>query len=114
MVARWPRSGRSIMAVVTAAAWLAVGAADGAAGDAERGRDVAERVCKRCHVIGVDNLHGSIGSTPSFFIMKDKLDDYRGRILSLNARPPHKGEDLDVPRRDLDDVLAYIATLERP
>lgn len=113
MVARWKPDHRRL-AVSLPAALLLVGAGTAAAGDVERGRTVAERVCKRCHVIGADNLHGSIGSTPSFFLMKEKLGNYRGRILSLTGRPPHKGQDLDVSRQDLDDLLAYIATLERP
>ena len=85
-----------------------------AAGDAEEGRAVAERICKRCHVIGADNLHGSIGSTPSFFLMKDKLDDYRGRLLSLKQRRPHIAQDFELSSAEAEHLIAYIATLERP
>jgi len=100
-------------AALLAAALL--GASDASAeGDIEKGRAVAERVCKRCHVIGPQNLHGSIGSTPSFFIMKDKLDDYRARLLSVTDRPPHKAQDLELSLADLVNLTAYITTLERP
>ena len=85
-----------------------------AAGDPEEGRAVAERICKRCHVIGADNLHGSIGSTPSFFLMKDKLDDYRGRLLSLKQRRPHIAQDFELSSAEAEHLIAYIATLERP
>jgi mono/diheme cytochrome c family protein len=85
-----------------------------AAGDADEGRAVAERICKRCHVIGADNLHGSIGSTPSFFLMKDKLDDYRQRLFSLKQRRPHKAQDFELSYAEAEHLIAYISTLERP
>jgi mono/diheme cytochrome c family protein len=93
---------------------LAAGAALADAGEVERGREVAIETCWLCHVIGPDNLHGGIGSTPSFFLMGEKLDDYRERVLSLPDRLPHKGQELEVTIEDLEAVLAYIASLERP
>jgi mono/diheme cytochrome c family protein len=95
-------------------ALLAAGGALADAGEVERGREVALEVCWLCHVIGPENLHGGIGSTPSFFLMNEKLDDYRERVLSLPDRLPHKGQELDVTKEELEAVLAYIATLERP
>jgi len=114
MLRRWPKRNLRFAALLAAAA-VPLGAADvRAEGDVEKGRAVAERVCKRCHVIGPQNLHGSIGSTPSFFIMKDKLDDYRGRLLSVTERPPHNGQEIELSLADRVNLTAYIATLERP
>lgn len=110
----WRRLKRFSAVLAATAAMLLDAFEAGAAGDVEKGREVAERVCKRCHVIGTQNLHGSIGSTPSFFIMSDKLDDYRARLLSVTARPPHKAQDLELTLADLVNLTAYIATLERP
>ena len=51
--------------VLIAFASMAKGAE--AAGDADKGRHLADRFCKGCHVIGAENRHGGIDSTPSFF-----------------------------------------------
>jgi len=87
-----------------------------AEGDAEKGRALANSLCKGCHVIGVDNRHGGIDSTPSFFLMHDKIDNYRQRLWSLRSRPPHTAyERLDeVTLDDIEHLLAYINELERP
>ncbi|MGI9436772.1 MAG: c-type cytochrome [Geminicoccaceae bacterium] len=87
-----------------------------AAGNVDKGRDLAERFCKGCHVVSMENRHGGIGSTPSFFLMHDKLDNYRQRLWTLKKRPPHTAyERLDkVSNDDIEHLLAYISGLERP
>lgn len=85
-----------------------------AAGDADEGREIAERTCKGCHVIGEANLLGGIGSTPSFFLMQEKLDQYRWRILSVNSRRPHIAREFELTRAELEHLVAYISTLQRP
>lgn len=94
---------------------LATGTAS-ADGNAEKGRKLAEQLCKGCHVIGQDNRHGGIDSTPSFFLMSDKIDNYRQRLWSLRARPPHTAYERldDVSPNDIEHLLAYIGELERP
>ena len=93
-----------------------IGALDArAAGDRQEGQRVAERWCKGCHVVGVENRLGGIDSTPSFFLMHDKLDDYRQRIWTFKERRPHKAREFDeVSKDDLEDLLVYIGALERP
>ena len=87
-----------------------------AEGDVEKGRELAERFCGGCHVVGVKNRHGGIDSTPSFFLMHDKLDNYRQRLRSLKRRPPHTAYERlsEVSNDDIDYLLAYIGGLERP
>ena len=93
---------------------LAAGKAS-AAGDLEKGRKVAETWCARCHVVGTARPYGGIDSTPTFFLMSEKLENYRQRMLTLKARRPHKALDLDeLSRDDLEDLVAYIGSLERP
>lgn len=92
---------------------LTAGAAG--AGDPEAGRKVAEKWCAPCHVIGAAKRFGGIDSTPTFFLMSEKLDDYRRRVQSFKQRRPHRALDFDeVTREDLENLLAYIGTLERP
>lgn len=87
-----------------------------AEGDVTKGRELADRLCKGCHVVGADNRHGGIDSTPSFFLMSDKIDNYRQRLWSLKRRPPHTAYERlkDVSTDDIEHLLAYIGKLERP
>ncbi len=87
-----------------------------AAGDGDKGREVAEKFCQGCHVVGSENRHGGIDSTPSFFLMSDKLDNYRQRLRSLKRRPPHISiKRLEaISADDIEQLLAYIGKLERP
>ncbi|MEZ5930355.1 MAG: hypothetical protein R3F54_00065 [Alphaproteobacteria bacterium] len=87
-----------------------------AEGDAQKGRALADRLCRGCHVVGTENRHGGIDSTPSFFLMSDKIDNYRQRLQSLKRRPPHIAYDRlsDVTNDDIEHLLAYIGALERP
>lgn len=88
----------------------------GAGGDVNKGHELADRLCKGCHVIGRENRLGGIDSTPSFFLMSDKIDNYRQRLWSLKHRPPHVAYERlsDVSNADIDDLIAYIGGLERP
>ena len=104
----------SVWGGVAALLVLAASAAK-AAGDADKGREVAKEWCARCHVVGTAKPYGGIDSTPTFFLMSEKLERYRPRVLTLKARRPHKSLDLDdVSNDDLEHLVAYIATLERP
>ena len=59
-----------------------------AAGDAEKGRQIAIDHCSRCHVIADYNPYGGIGSTPSFRIMA-RRGDYLERFQTFFERRPH-------------------------
>lgn len=83
--------------------------------DVDKGQEVAEEWCARCHVVGTARPYGGIDSTPTFFLMSEKLDSYRPRVLTFKDRRPHKALDFDqVSRTDLDHLIAYIGSLERP
>lgn len=89
---------------------LAAGAQ--AAGDPARGRELAQKLCGRCHAWDPERPWNSIGSTPSFMWMARRLDFWRERILSVTDRRPHIAQKFDVTLQDLEDVLAYIETLK--
>lgn len=95
---------------------VANAAAACAEGDADKGQELAARFCKGCHVIGTENRLGGIDSTPSFYLMSDKIDNYRQRLWSLKRRPPHTAYERlkDVSADDIEHLLAYIGDLERP
>ena len=96
--------------LLTAALLLAATAAP-AAGDPARGRELAERLCGRCHAWDPEAPWNSIGSTPSFMWMARRMDFYRERILSVTDRLPHIAQRFEVDAEDLEDIAAYIETL---
>ncbi len=59
-----------------------------AAGDAEKGRQIAIDHCSRCHVVPDYNPYGGIESTPSFRLLA-RRDDYLERFQTFFERPPH-------------------------
>lgn len=97
-------------ALLTAALLLSATGAT-AAGDPVRGRELAERLCGRCHAWDPAAPWNSIGSTPSFMWMARKMDFYRERILSVTDRLPHIAQRFEVTIDDLENIAAYIETL---
>jgi len=98
---------------------------------ASEGRQLVREHCTRCHVIGDINPYGGIGSTPSFEAMKN-LADWRERFEVFFILPPHpslvrvEGVSDERPENlpafsheivltpiDVENILAYVDTLER-
>ena len=105
---------RSALLLGLVAGGLAVASPAYGEGDPEKGREVAERWCARCHVVGHDRRYAGIDSSPSFFLMHDKLDDYRERLATFQDRRPHIAQALDdVAPADIEHLIAYIAGLTR-
>jgi mono/diheme cytochrome c family protein len=119
-----PVAPRRVVLFLVALSWAAPAAA---AGDADKGRKIAEIDCARCHVIGDFNRRGGIGSTPSFPGLKH-LDDWRDRFRTFYGRPPHIAyiqiEGIAQPRNlpdyaaklkltldDTEDLFAFVETI---
>ena len=99
-----------------------------AEGDTESGRRVSEQHCARCHVVGDFNPMGGIGSTPSFQLLA-KRADWLERFQTFFERRPHPVfvrvpgvprwtklpshvKEFEVTPRNIDDIIAFIETLE--
>ena len=79
--------GQVLSILVAAVCWGSPHAAK-AGGDARMGREISEKHCSRCHVVGDYNRYGGIGSTPSFQLLA-RRDDYLERFRTFYARRPH-------------------------
>lgn len=98
-------------------------------------RDTTEGVslslvhCGRCHVIGPQNRHNSIGSTPSFGLLRS-FTNWQERFETFYVLNPHPAftqiEEVTAPfdpglpspihplsmtLEELDEILAYVATM---
>lgn len=122
---------RAIAALMTIL--LAAGAgrvSAGEKGDIKKGREIAEKHCTRCHVVGSFNPGGGISSTPSFQLLVKRRPDYKERFRTFYARRPHpaflsiKGigrirpdlppnaQPIELTLEDVLDVAAFIETLK--
>ena len=99
-------------------------------GDAEAGLTVSQAQCARCHAVTPEGRKNDIGSTPSFFVLRT-FEDWEERFSAFFVLRPHPAftqiEDVTEPFADhlppaivpveltlddLDNLLAYVATLE--
>ena len=99
-----------------------------AEGDPEAGRRVSEKHCARCHVVGDFNPMGGINSTPSFQLLA-KRGDWLERFQTFYERRPHPVfvrvpgvprwtelpshvKEFEVTPESIDDIIAFVETLE--
>lgn len=94
-------------AVFLVAALLSPSQAD--AGDATAGRELAEKWCANCHLIGPAN-HGSDTAPPFTAIAADPLNT-RDDLQTWLATPHTEMPAMPLSRRDIDDIIDYIGTL---
>ncbi|MCL3881059.1 hypothetical protein [Marivita sp. GX14005] len=98
-------------------------------GDAARGERASLALCGRCHVIGEANRMNSIGSTPSFAVLRT-LRNWRTRFETFYVQNPHPAftqiagltapfdpsrpspiRALEMSLSDLDDILAFVQSV---
>ena len=80
-----------------------------AAGDAREGRQIAERWCSSCHMIGRDTRGGD--AAPPFVALASdpaRTETFLRNWIS-NPHPPMPN--LNLSRQDVEDLSAYIRSL---
>ncbi|MEZ5658323.1 MAG: cytochrome c [Burkholderiaceae bacterium] len=99
-------------------------------GDAALGERLAERHCGRCHMVNERTRMSTIGSTPSFALLRG-FDDWLRRFTSFYALRPHPAftilagvtepfdptrpspiEPLRMTRDELEQILAFVDRIE--
>ena len=122
-----PKSGQPFTGAAGVAETVAEVALEG---DVVRGETLSYRNCGRCHVIGVRNRMKGIGSTPSFALMRS-FPDWQQRFGGFytliphpsfsqivdvtdpfDARRPPPINPLELTIGELDDILAFVATIK--
>ena len=101
--------GATGLAVLALGLWLGAGPARAVPPSSEAGADIAARWCAACHVVAPSGA--GIDAAPSFIaIAHSRSSDQLKAFLSQPHAKPMRGFELSA--RELDDVIAYIATLD--
>jgi mono/diheme cytochrome c family protein len=100
---------RSIARAVLATILLVTLAAPARA-DAARGAAIAERWCASCHVIG-PGRGGSVPQGPPTFPQVARSGLTADQLRAFLSHPHGAMPDLSLTRAEIDDLVAYIATL---
>lgn len=95
--------GLGMMAALAASANVAV-----AAGDPAQGRAAAQRWCSSCHAVGAAG--GGDTAPPFAAIARIRSDEYLRGFLT---RPHPPMPPLELSRQDIDDIVAYFATVRQ-
>lgn len=87
---------------------VSLGPAPARAGDARAGAVIAERWCSACHVVSIDQKSAS-ADVPPFAEIARRRDPKR--LTYFLADPHPKMPDMNLSRREIDDLVAYIHAL---
>jgi mono/diheme cytochrome c family protein len=101
--------------IFVALSWLLLPAA-GMAGpvtskpDPAHGKDLAERLCSNCHLVGSGQQHANV-DIPSFHEIANKEGQTEGAIMGHIILPKHPMPEIPLTKSELADLSAYIMTL---
>jgi mono/diheme cytochrome c family protein len=101
---------RAALAFVAALASFGCAMPASAGGDVARGAVIAKRWCVNCHVVSADQTSAKV-DVPTFAdIARRRPDDRALSSFLVNPHPPMPN--LSLTRQEIDDVVAYIRSLE--
>ncbi|WP_262266377.1 c-type cytochrome [Microvirga yunnanensis] len=95
-------AGALVLTLLSGPAW--------SAGNPERGRQLADRWCASCHLVGPEQREAS-ADVPSFASVA-RRDDLSEALLAAFLTNPHPPmPNMSLTRQEIADVLAYIRGL---
>ena len=99
--------------------------------NAQKGLEIAQEHCSRCHIVSEKNRYSSIETTPSFFGLR-KMKDWHERFNEFFVRPPHPAlvniidvteerskmmtafvQEIDLTIEQIDYLISYVKGLKR-
>ena len=98
---------------VTAMALLSSRSFSQELGDAKRGQDIAKTICAECHAVEKGAFRSRNGQAPAFATVASTpgMTPMALRVW-LKSGPHREMPNIMLQDRDVDDVIAYIATLK--
>ncbi len=98
-----------LAAVVSAAATPALAA------NAKAGRALAEKWCASCRVIGPGSQSAASDAAPTFVAIANRPGTSEEGLRAFLAEPHHSAmKGIALPRLEIADLAAYIASLRQP
>jgi mono/diheme cytochrome c family protein len=82
------------------------------ADDPARGRIIANTWCSSCHLVEADESRTVLADVPTFTAIARRLPSDAEVLAAFIIDPHPPMPDLGLSRKDIRDVLAYIATLK--
>jgi mono/diheme cytochrome c family protein len=104
-----PKSAIAAAATVFIGAFSALPAL--AAGDAVHGKRIAQRWCASCHLVA-EGQKRAMADAPSFSDIARRREDAKA-LADFLVDPHPKMPDMHLSRREIDDLVAYIRSLDK-
>jgi mono/diheme cytochrome c family protein len=86
----------------------ALAAAQESQPSAERGKDLAARLCQNCHLLDSATGRTVPAGTPTFRSMATDPSQTRERVLAALIQPHVPMPDVQLSRAEIDDIIAYL------
>lgn len=83
-------------------------------GDAELGRQAAERLCTSCHVTETSSSQTVPAGVPTMRTIANKPDQTAERIAGMLINPHPPMPNVRLTREEIDNIVAYLQSLRRP
>ena len=97
--------------VLLLGAGLALAGPVTSAPDPVHGKDLAERLCSNCHLVGSGQQQQANADIPSFHEIANQQGQTAGTITAHIVVPKHPMPTIPVTKSELADLAAYILTL---
>ncbi len=83
-------------------------------GDAEAGRRIAEAWCANCHLVGAGQTTATSNGAPTFPAIAGSVAMTQPKLKAVLQTAHQRMPDLHLSGTNIDDVIAYIASLRPP
>ena len=82
-----------------------------AAGDASSGAEIASKWCSQCHLVDADQP-SALADAPTFKFIAEKYQEEIDALAAFLADPHPPMPNLSLTRREIQDLLAYVGSLD--
>jgi mono/diheme cytochrome c family protein len=101
----------SLAALLFTPALVQTGSAEPRHGAAAHGKAMAETWCSACHLVSSEQTHTN-ADVPTFSSIAQRLPTDADVLAAFIANPHPPMPNMGLSRQDIQDLLAYIATLK--
>ena len=80
--------------------------------DAAHGKQLAERLCSNCHLVGDAHQSKALADVPTFAEIATRENRTAGDIMARIMLPKHPMPQIPLQKNELADLAAYILSLQ--